>query len=61
MGMWFKMPWVSVRYTMGREFDRGSEYYRQGVRYTMGKGFYLPWVGVRYAIGRGIDIPWVEG
>ena len=39
-------------------------------RYTMGRGFDIPWVGVRYTMGRGgsqysmgngVDIPWVGG
>ena len=36
-----EIPWVRVRYTMGR-----------GDQYAMGRGVNMPWVGVRYTMGK---------
>jgi len=44
-----------------------SKYHREGIRYTIARGFDIPWMegskyhrkGVRYTMGRWIDIPWI--
>ena len=50
---------------MGRGFDipqaGGLIYHGLGGRYTMGKGFDIPWVEGQNTTGRGCHIPWVEG
>jgi hypothetical protein len=38
---------------------RGSIYYGEGARYTIGTGVKIPWVRIRYDMDRGFDIPWV--
>jgi hypothetical protein len=67
MGKWL----VGVQNTMGR----GSKYHGKGVRYTIARGFDIPWLGwskyhvygsiyhgegVRYTIGTGVNILWVR-
>jgi hypothetical protein len=39
---WFDIPWV--RGLIYNGFGGQSKYHRQMVRYTMGKGLYIPWV-----------------
>jgi hypothetical protein len=44
------IPWIGGSIYLGK----GSIYHRQGVRYTMGRGFDIPWIGVRYTMSRRI-------
>jgi hypothetical protein len=42
----FNIPWVEIKYTMGRGFN-----------IPLVRGFNIPWVGVQYNMGRVFDIP----